>query len=260
LKFDYISDLHIENNGLRFLEELIKTKDSEYIFLGGDISENIEDLIIALKFFSENYKKVFYIPGNHELLKPLELSLEEKYLKLKNIVESINENIIFFDGQVLNIEGIKISGLTMWYDASYLRSKLFYLNEEDFISYINKYYNSFMIDSQYFEKDLFYNFKFFKNKLDLINEDIDIMFSHISPLNLEEFTSIRFKGSDTNAFFSFNGRDFLIKNKVKVYLYGHTHDSVNTKYGYTRILANPYGYLNETNFSNRKIENFEFHK
>lgn len=257
MKFDYISDLHVTDKNLDIIDIILLSKKSDYIFISGDVSEELSVLILVLTKFSEKYKKVFYIPGNHELLFPFKLSFTAKYERVINTANLI-PNVIAFDGQVIDIEGIKISGLTMWYDGSYMRKKYYFLPEYEFRSTINKLYRSFMIDSRYLERDMFKMFDFFMEKFNKIDGDIDIMFSHISPFIEERFLSPRFKKQDSNAFFCFNGRNSMRDKNIKKWIFGHTHDRVSGNIRGVDFYCNPYGYTNENKSENLGIMTFEY--
>jgi Icc-related predicted phosphoesterase len=46
-----------------------------------------------------------------------------------------------------------------------------------------------------------------------------------------------------NDYFANDLDDLILTNQPNYWLFGHTHDSINTKLGDTKLIANPFGYL-----------------
>ncbi|WP_340374678.1 metallophosphoesterase [Streptomyces sp. SS7] len=63
-----ISDLHIgypENRAL--VERMVPESDEDWLLVAGDVSENVADIRWALKTLAGRFRKVVWVPGNHEL-------------------------------------------------------------------------------------------------------------------------------------------------------------------------------------------------
>ena len=64
------------------------------------------------------------------------------------------------------------------------------------------------------------------------------------------------KDSPLNPFFVCDMEDLILERQPSLWLFGHTHSSVDIQIGKTRLLCNPFGYADyEANplFSNRLI-------
>ncbi|MEU8032044.1 metallophosphoesterase [Streptomyces sp. NPDC049099] len=63
-----ISDLHItypENRAL--VEDMRPTSDADWLIVAGDIAETVADIRWALEKLAGRFRKVLWVPGNHEL-------------------------------------------------------------------------------------------------------------------------------------------------------------------------------------------------
>lgn len=63
-----ISDLHIgyaENRAL--VEKMRPHTDDDWLLVAGDVSETVADIHWALETLSGRFRKVVWVPGNHEL-------------------------------------------------------------------------------------------------------------------------------------------------------------------------------------------------
>ncbi|MCR9142270.1 MAG: metallophosphoesterase [bacterium] len=67
MKLYAISDLHISHpENMRALSEIGRYPD-DWLLLGGDIGETVEELEACLKVLTERFARLFWVPGNHEL-------------------------------------------------------------------------------------------------------------------------------------------------------------------------------------------------
>lgn len=254
LKMDYISDLHIDCFTYNYLNLL--TQRSEYLIIAGDMCDRT-DLSKYLKHFASLYKKVFYVPGNHELYDPngqvlrnlkikksCDTKFEAIYNSILNEVREI-ENVVILDGEVIELEGKKISGLSCWYDGSYNG-----LSREENLALYKNYLKN---DHNFIGSDFYKVHAFFDKKLKAIeSEGLDLMISHILPVPSDDFMAHKFKGNPTNAFFCFDGIDFIKKHKVKNWVYAHTHVAFEGQFENTKLFCNPFGYPGENVFNDIK--------
>jgi hypothetical protein len=146
------------------------------------------------------------------------------------------------DGDIIEVEGVKIGGCNSWYDGSfaYHYAKHFVMDEMT----INNLWKSFMPDAKAIKGIQDYKTIFNKeiNKIDKIYDKIDIMITHVNPSFLKENLSPRYRHFETNAFWGFNGHRFLMDGNIKYWFFGHTHEDIEYKKNGVSILANPVGY------------------
>lgn len=70
MKLFAISDIHINHAKNREILEQIEPHLDDWVIVGGDVGETVDDLAFTLELFSERFEKVIWVPGNHELWTP----------------------------------------------------------------------------------------------------------------------------------------------------------------------------------------------
>ena len=247
---DYISDLHEDyypankNISDETIQSFISEKDpkGEILIVAGDTSETNKRLIQTLdgiqRLFS--YQKIFFVLGNHELYGLKYDKWEDKVTNLKRLLKEY-PNLVLLDGQVEEYKGIRIGGCMMWYDGSYAKK----LRNKDYP--LQNLWISAMPDSRsiaglnYFN-DIFHNER---KKLNKIYKKIDIMVSHIPPLNEKKYIHPTFREDYGTAFFCFDGKKYLEETTAKHWFYGHVHNENEVELDNLLLHCNPNGYRRE---------------
>ena len=133
MKIDYISDLHLDhwvnklndspkgrNKIVDFVANLYP-QDGDILIIAGDLGHYNSQVKTMLEIFKGLYKEVFVVSGNHDMYL-VSSGQESKYNynsleRLSELEENCKElGIHYLDGQVVEIDGIKIGGTGMWYD------------------------------------------------------------------------------------------------------------------------------------------------
>jgi UDP-2,3-diacylglucosamine pyrophosphatase LpxH len=243
MKIQLISDLHLEtrlhaDKWKPLVKSVVPASGSEDLVLvvAGDLCPMVRDheqlAKYAFNHWAERYKNVIYIPGNHEYYNSSPRKVEKSHNIKKNIhrwVNDINllcgsEKIRFLDTKVIDLDGVKILGGTMWGSN---------ICDQDFIPELN----TFNVKEQ----------KVFLSNLRRAQPDIVI--SHHLPST--ECINEMWKDSIHNAHFVVDLTKFLRVGTLpgsyapKLWLHGHTHQDVNVNVGNTKVCANPCGYPNE---------------
>ena len=245
---DYISDLHIDHRlvkvdkyNIRKMIEPMMPK-GEILIVAGDTNEDNSDLLMFLRIVKRefNYKRIYFVLGNHELYGSEFSHYKEKILALKEKLTHY-EDIYLLDGQVEEYNGIKIGGTMMWYDGSYSKhiKQKFDLNEV---------WKSFMPDTCIRGLN-YYNEIFFeeRKKLLKIYKECDILVTHIPPLNEPKYIAKVFQKSIATAFFCFDGSEFIKDTSAKHWVFGHVHTKLETELNNIKFHCNPSGYIREAN-------------
>ncbi|HEV7615396.1 MAG TPA: metallophosphoesterase [Solirubrobacterales bacterium] len=74
-----ISDLHVNHAENRALvEQLGPGAEGDWLIVGGDVADSLEDIEWALALLAQRFAKVIWAPGNHELLSPREDAAEPR--------------------------------------------------------------------------------------------------------------------------------------------------------------------------------------
>lgn len=109
--FDLISDLHLETWGDHFSFTGLAT--SPYCIVAGDIAQDRQLVLTALRHLGQCYQAVFYIDGNDEHRHCLE-DLDSSYRTLADQVSKI-PNVVYLQDNVVVIDGIAILGTNGWW-------------------------------------------------------------------------------------------------------------------------------------------------
>jgi len=274
MTIDYISDLHLDShcrvdNGTKIKKGFITVSDyydrvfkgkqeSDVLLVAGDMGHNIFQVKQLFDMLAYDYQNILYCLGNHEYWygtgNVRYNNYQEKNFALNRALQ--NDRVKFMDGDVVTINGINIGGSSLWYDFSSGASRG--INQGSFNRLCNEYFSDpsrmglpNMDCKGWFDKE----YKKAKNVID----QCDVYFSHVGPKEPDiirpEFDNF------VIGFFYFDGKELLSSERIKAWVFGHTHD--NIKETWTKptgekvnLLCNPVGYHTEFDFLS-KVESFE---
>lgn len=240
MKIRYFSDLHLEfRKG--FDLSIIKPGKDEILILAGDIGKPILTEYYSLfDYLSRNFKKIFYVPGNHEYYS------ETSHIGItQEMIPSILRkypNISLLDCSDEIYEGYHFIGATMW---SLVKNHRYKINDI--------YSIPGMTIPVYNELN--------KNEVEYLTDMIDaplkdgikgiIVITHHIPS--ESLIDPEYKFNDYNQWFFTDMDKIIERNKGKIvgWWYGHTHTSAENNYLGVDFHCNPAGYPGE---NDRKIE------
>lgn len=276
MKISYCSDIHLDfwcteintqNKKFRtqlnnFINNILKPTISDVLIIAGDLGHYFKQDIELLLSLKSYYTHIIITYGNHDMYL-LGSSTQKKYNfnSLNRINEmkewcKLQDNIHYIDGNTITINNIIFGGVGMSWDSSYARSIYSDMDDNELISHwiniMNDYKYIFQDGIQVYKKNLMYgdyitvpSFKpieFFKKereKLDNISK-CDIMISHYAP-KVPYNTPNKFD----NSFYFFDGTKDIDRLNCKMWIYGHTHNSINEIYNDCNLLCNPIGYPDE---------------
>jgi len=263
LRFQLFSDIHIElANRVPKIPAL-----APYLFLAGDIGK------INHKFFDEfasycnnNWKKIFYVCGNHEYYSSNKTH-EEINTIYKNYFSNF-KNIVFLDDSIYSFEEFQVNiyGSTLWSQVTETCG----LNDFNMIKMKNSNNWTVSIDKEYFNKLHDNSLKNLVNVVKNTDKKL-IVISHFPPLrktkaqgNLTshkmyesqpEYLANYFANNLTNEKLEqYEITEIELFSKVKLWVSGHTHYSYDFEYIGTRCLSNQIGYIGEQDLSNPKYD------
>ncbi len=222
MRIQVFSDVHTEfhkDGGKEFLRNL-DPKGVDVLVVPGDLCafENIEAILLLL---SMQYPHVVYTFGNHEAYGA---SIEQARQKAKAAARG---TIHFLDNSTCEIDGQRFVGTTLWFPRD--SKSMFYERQMNDFSLIR-----FFRETVYEENDRAVEFLTKTVKTD------DVVVTHYLPS--QACVAERFKTSPLNRFFVCDMDDLIFDAKPKLWVHGHTHDSVDIVHGSTRIVCNPFGY------------------
>lgn len=247
MRLQLLSDLHFEfhpDHGRSFVERL-DPMGVDVLVVAGDL-DAADRLPQSLALLCERYRDamVVYVLGNHEFYgsSPVEVSERMKFVQLAN------DNLVWLDCsaisaiQVMKIgERKRILGATLWFprDDSNLQAKVC----------LTDFWAIEGFEPWVYEQN--------RKAVDYLKKELrpgDIVVTHHLPS--PPCVAPQHRGSPLNPYFVCNMSDLILERQPSLWLFGHTHSSVDIQIGKTRLLCNPFGYADyEANplFSNRLI-------
>jgi len=238
MKIKIISDLHLEFGNRKGILSEFYEGNYDILVIAGDltISTKLEkELNIIDKMVN---KPVLFIPGNHDYW------YSTKYAVDNDILNKKYNNVVILNNDVIIIDDITFIGSTGWWDFNITPSLLRQMN--DFI------YNHDLITYNY-GCDLGKESKsFIMNSLSE-NEKCVVITHNMPSYSL---ISDKYKGSPLNGFFANSWDTIIEKYNPDLWIFGHTHDSIDSYINNTRCICNPYGYFNHDtnpNFNNNLV-------
>jgi len=265
MKFDICSDLHLDHylkynsNYSSFIKRNFKEINSDNLIIAGDLSNYNNITMEFLLEIKKYYKNIIITWGNHDLYM-IGNRQKEKYEfnsfnRIKEIKEFCknNKNIYYLDGNIIEINGIRIAGTGNWYNLP---------NEKT-----EKQWEKVMNDSRYIFEGNFYNENkilnsqklYFKEKAKLenfVNKNIDILITHVSMYQptLDEGLPLKYIRDLNNIFYYTDSIELLKRINPKIYIFGHTHEEYNFKKDNINIYCNTLGYPGEKQFKIKTIK------
>lgn len=241
MKFRLLSDLHLEFE--RQVTDFVPpTQKDDYrdtvLILAGDIGVGT-DAEPFIRAMSDVFYKVVFILGNHEFYHNEYYDVRSKWAKM-----SLPKNVHFLDNAVVEFDGVRIIGSTLWTDFnngdwfSMQRAKQG-MNDYHLCTIYreNRYGRLSPDDTVAAHKEAR---EFIAQTLQRPFEGKTIVVTHHLPHPI--CVHDKWKGSPLNSAYVSNLDDIIRNNDIAVWCHGHTHDNVDIEVHNTRILCNPRGY------------------
>jgi predicted phosphohydrolase len=236
LNIRYLSDLHLEfikpNNIQNFIKNIPSGND-EICILAGDIGNPYQmNYNIFMEFISKNFKKTFVISGNHEYYNKTK-TIQDTNEFMKQYFKKFN-NISFLNNNYEIYENICFIGTTLWSKITNPINEINDVYKIPNFDYIE--YNKLNMLSVDFLEDALKN-----------NDNVIVITHHVPSYSLIDN---KYKTRDMipyNQWFYCNMDELIerYKNKIKCWIYGHTHTQSNAIINKIPFLCNPIGYPNE---------------
>ena len=234
--FQIYSDLHITKN--KFIPKLYKYCD--YLILNGDIGK-LSDINYKkfIKYVSKTWKKIFYIPGNHEFYEKQDIY--ELLNKYKQFFKKFS-NIVFMYNQTYELDNYLIIGTTLWSNPTKGFFENHY-NERLSIKKNNKI--------EILGRDDYINL--YKECLQFLNsiktDKKVILITHFPIIQYNTINRHYSPNTDIDSY-SANKIDFTklpFYKTLEFVVSGHTHNNYDFLYKNVRFFSNQYGYIKDSN-------------
>lgn len=242
-----LSDLHFEfhaDKGRSFIDSL-DPSNVDVLVLAGDIA-GASSIERALILFSERFPKaiILFVSGNHEYYKSNRKDVHQSINaavfgrfsaanhESANNVHWLNNDIYIYDGNpvpgvIFERKNQRVLGTTLWFPPA---RKSLEETWSDF-NYIENFKNWVYEENR---KAI----KFLQREL----REGDIIVTHYLPS--PACVAPEWEGNETNCFFVTDLTQLIKDRKPALWLFGHTHSSIDVKVGSTRLVCNPFGYVN----------------
>jgi predicted phosphodiesterase len=283
-KIGYISDEHLdfyikEKNSQspkfqkemeRYVKDILKPEGGDILLCSGDISHYNQQTKAYLKIMTKYYNNVIFVHGNHDLYL-VSSTQEEKYNKhsffrLQDLRDFANSEpfIHFLEGDIINIDGLRIGGLANWYNLptpGLIQQWRENMNDSNLIlegakpSYIKYGYGSY-------EKIPSFDTQAFRNKIEdqwnnLENDKCDIILTHICPAIIPNEYLLSYHVDEANNIFYMSDDLEKVKNTgAEIVIYGHNHQIKEWEFEGIEFKTNAVGYPME--YVGNNIKHFDF--
>jgi len=224
MNIQILSDLHLEfhqDQGRSFIDSL-NPEGVDLLIIAGDLSVGGR-LVKVIELLCDKYPvDILYVPGNHEY-----------YTTSFEVVDAILESCSTDKFKVLNpglvvCGGQRFLGTTMWFPFDY-RAVGYEHNLNDFNQIKDFRKHVYRKNSKGLE--------FLRNNM----RPGDVVITHHAP----SYQSVgdEYKASTLNPFFVCDVEKMIMKQKPKIWIHGHMHDSKDYMIDETRVICNPFGYV-----------------
>ncbi len=235
MKIRVLSDLHLE-----FQAWTPPVVPADVVVLAGDIHSGVEGIAWGRENFPES--EIIYVPGNHEFYGS---EMNDMLRRMRRAAEQSGVHLL--DADSLEIDGVRFLGATLWTDFA------LYGAEPKDIARSMAIGQSMMADYQVIRR---------KDTGPLTPDDTREIhqlqrawLNHELPKPFVGSTVVvthhlphpnsvhaKYKGDLLNPCFA-SDMSMLLRPPVKLWIHGHTHESMDYEVEGTRVVCNPRGYL-----------------
>lgn len=237
LKLQIVSDLHLSQAGFA-----LPATDADAIVLAGDVARPQD----AIAWARALPKPVLYVPGNHEFYGA---SLAATRALLHQLADGSHVHVL--DDRAIELQGVRILGTTLWTDfllfgqgeprAAAVAAALRFMRDFQRIRVRDD-------DAALLTPDdcaaLFrLHAGWLQGALAQPHAGPTVVITHHAPATGSIHP--RFAGSPVNACFVSQAEHLLGRDRVALWIHGHTHDSFDYEVAGTRVVCNPRGYVRD---------------
>ena len=251
----YISDVHLDHwmssdtqpKLKQFIKRSLLPTPADILLVAGDIGHYNHQNIQLLKALKSFYPQIAVVHGNHDLYLVSD-SQRHKYEwdSFNRIAEfkqlCIDSDIHYLDGDIIDVNGIRIGGLPMWYHVPNIQQWRDFMNDghQIFQGYPIPYPYSRVRECT-FDTNAFYTEQV--DKLSAMR-DIDILLSHVIPAKFPDLDD-RYEDSVYDMYYSSDTEHLLKATGASHCVFGHTHVATTFESNGITYHASAFGYPGE---------------
>lgn len=242
MHIDYISDLHLDfyvrktghleidrSKVERFLVKLLPEKIGDVLIIAGDLSHENVQSFDSLHYFSQVYKYVFFVWGNHDYYLVSNTKSDkyrqnstrrtEELLQMTDVLPNVQ---LLENYKVYTVDGMRFAGATNWYSLERAEDLAFFNARSNDSRLIKS------IDIQKaHDKEMYLYYTL---------PEIDVLVTHVPPLLIESHV----KSGSTSCYLN-----ELESVTAKVCVFGHCHERSYYQKGNVEYYVNALGYPDE---------------
>lgn len=238
MKIALYSDLHREfNKNLS-----VDGSEADVIVLAGDIAKVEQALSFAEELVARHCVPVIYVPGNHEYFGQDLDRLNECLNRWKEPSGLVH---VLVD-RGITIEGVRFIGTPLWTNFRLWGDEAAFKAEEHALKFlpdfkgIRRGERIFAIEDA---RELHQSAREFLRREMAEAAGPVVVVTHFAPH--EDCCAQIFRNSPLTPYFISDCSDLIQEFQPALWLFGHTHHSVDFRLGATRIVANQHGYPHE---------------
>jgi predicted phosphodiesterase len=235
MRLQIMSDLHLEHHrdyGRSFIESLKPDPDVVLILAGDITSLKIRDFAKEhLEGFADKYRKVFYVPGNHEFYGT---DPQTGWFNALSFQFEIPNFTVLSSDHPIEFEGKRFLGDTLWFPWDRTND-----SRERMLSDFSqiRQFKPWVYDQN---DNIQRNFERHMQKGDVV---ITHHMPHVGSVHAQ------YKGDDLNRFFLCDMEPMILAKEPALWVHGHTHEAFDYTVASTRIVCNPLGYPRERKYT-----------
>jgi predicted phosphodiesterase len=246
MKLHVLSDLHLSQAGFE-----PPATDADVIVLAGDIARPREAIAWASRFT----QPVLYVAGNHEFYGA---SLAGTRALLHELCAGTRMH--FLDDEEVTLDGVRFLGSTLWTDFALLGPGA---ARESGIAAATAFMRDFqrirladdadtLLTPEHWTELHRRHAGWLEQRLAQAHEGPTVVITHHAPS--PRSIHPRFAGSPVNASFVSDAERLMGRDRVQLWIHGHTHDSFDYEVAGTRVVCNPRGYVREGRQENASFD------
>jgi 3',5'-cyclic AMP phosphodiesterase CpdA len=232
-----LSDLHLE-----FQRWTPPAAPADVVVLAGDIHSGVEGIHWGREYFP--HSEVINVPGNHEYYGS---EMQEMLGRLRRTSKASGVHLL--DADSVDISGVRFLGATLWTDFALDGddprdvARAMAVGQVAMADYdvIRREDGSVLTpnDTRAIHQ---LQLAWLRNELSKPASGSTVVVTHHLPH--PKSIHAKYRGSPLNPGFASDLSD-LVKAPVKLWIHGHTHESIDYEVEGTRVICNPRGYLPE---------------
>ncbi len=237
MRIQYASDLHLEfyDNSMFLARGPFKVAGDILVLAGDTLPLNEFESYRRHRFFdwcAANFRETFLVPGNHEYYHDDIAQYPESW-KLK-----LRDNVIMCENCSIVVDDTELILSTLWSHIPMGKWLALRKGMSDFmlINYGGRPITATGYNALH-ERDL----AFVKRAVSESRARHKVVVTHHVPSSL--LVAPEYKGSSLECGFTVDLTEYIASSDIDLWVYGHSHRSIETVIGKTRMVSNQVGYV-----------------